>query len=159
MRDRTTAAYGTAEKIGETKWVEKYVKVRREWLATHPNTLLRKTAYRMESFAKLIQEARWSLELPLSIRGVLITEELLTVTPVRISAESEEERILKLQTPYLIGDDVRAVQQALVARGFEGKVDGIYGPLTEARIRQFQTQNGLRPDGIVGPATRAALGL
>ena len=79
--------------------------------------------------------------------------------PIIVSADTTPPRALKLETPYMIGDDVRAVQRALAAKGFEGKPDGIYGPMTEARLRQFQTQNGLKADGIAGPATRAALGL
>jgi hypothetical protein len=38
--------------------------------------------------------------------------------------------------------------------GFTGDdVDGEFGPLTEAKVRQFQRDNGLVPDGIVGPKT------
>jgi peptidoglycan hydrolase-like protein with peptidoglycan-binding domain len=38
-------------------------------------------------------------------------------------------------------------------------VDGIFGPLTKRWVIEFQTQNGLAPDGIVGPKTREKLGL
>jgi peptidoglycan hydrolase-like protein with peptidoglycan-binding domain len=37
--------------------------------------------------------------------------------------------------------------------------DGIFGPKTRARTMEFQTQNGLVADGIVGSRTRAALGM
>ncbi|MDZ8104365.1 MAG: N-acetylmuramoyl-L-alanine amidase [Nostoc sp. DedQUE12a] len=33
------------------------------------------------------------------------------------------------------------------------EVDGVYGPQTEAAIKNFQRQNGLDADGIVGPAS------
>ena len=38
-------------------------------------------------------------------------------------------------------------------------VDGVFGGRTEARVREFQRNNGLVPDGEVGNLTRAALGL
>ncbi|WP_445633223.1 N-acetylmuramoyl-L-alanine amidase [Nostoc sp. DSM 114161] len=33
------------------------------------------------------------------------------------------------------------------------EIDGVYGPQTEAAIKNFQRQNGLDADGIVGPAS------
>jgi hypothetical protein len=50
------------------------------------------------------------------------------------------------------GDLVRQIQADLKVT-----VDGIFGPGTEAALRQFQRGNGLVPDGIVGPRTWASL--
>lgn len=53
------------------------------------------------------------------------------------------------------GEEVRGLQAAL---GFpEAEQDGDFGPATHAGVVAFQRQGGLSPDGIVGPATRAAL--
>ncbi|MEH2151305.1 peptidoglycan-binding domain-containing protein [Nostoc sp.] len=38
-------------------------------------------------------------------------------------------------------------------------VDGIYGQETVSRVRSFQESKGLLVDGVVGPETRAALGI
>lgn len=35
--------------------------------------------------------------------------------------------------------------------------DGIFGPVTEERVKEWQREHGLTPDGIVGPATLARL--
>jgi peptidoglycan hydrolase-like protein with peptidoglycan-binding domain len=50
------------------------------------------------------------------------------------------------------GSAVSAVQRAL---GVEPT--GYYGSVTVRSVRQFQANNGLRVDGVVGPQTRAAL--
>jgi peptidoglycan hydrolase-like protein with peptidoglycan-binding domain len=51
------------------------------------------------------------------------------------------------------GRQVQLLQQALGGVG----VDGIYGPETEAAVKQFQERNGLSVDGVVGPQTWNAL--
>jgi hypothetical protein len=59
----------------------------------------------------------------------------------------------------LAGDDVFALQQRLLDMGFKvGRVDGYFGPDTEAALRDFQRNLGLPPDGTCGPATLKALG-
>ena len=67
-------------------------------------------------------------------------------------------RYLKVTDPYMRGDDVLQVQTALAQRGFDpGTLDGIYGPRTEAAVKNFQAASGLKVDGIVGENTTEAL--
>jgi peptidoglycan hydrolase-like protein with peptidoglycan-binding domain len=51
------------------------------------------------------------------------------------------------------GRQVQLLQQALGGV----KVDGIFGPETEAAVRSFQASSGLSVDGVVGARTSAAL--
>jgi len=56
------------------------------------------------------------------------------------------------------GAQVKILQRALAALGFStGKVDGDYGPATQAATKRFQRSAGLKADGIFGPATLRAL--
>ena len=56
------------------------------------------------------------------------------------------------------GADVEHLQQLLNADPrYPTKVDGIFGGDTESSVRAFQADNGLKADGVVGPATWAKL--
>ncbi|MFW6690351.1 protein kinase domain-containing protein [Streptomyces sp. MAR4 CNX-425] len=58
------------------------------------------------------------------------------------------------------GERVVQVQCILRARGYDlgaGGVDGMFGPSTEAAVKQFQSAKGLAVDGQVGPNTWGAL--
>ncbi len=55
-------------------------------------------------------------------------------------------------------EQIKAVQSALKTAGlYDGKDDGIPGPMTIAAIKSFQRNNHLVDDGIAGPLTWAAL--
>lgn len=55
---------------------------------------------------------------------------------------------------------IRPIQQALVNHGYNtGGVDGIAGENTYNAVVAFQKANGLTPDGMVGNATKAKLGI
>lgn len=68
------------------------------------------------------------------------------------------DRLLYLRSPMLRGDDVRDLQDRLTTLGFDpGKTDGTFGADTESALRDFQSNYGLREDGICGPGTLRAL--
>jgi N-acetyl-anhydromuramyl-L-alanine amidase AmpD len=58
------------------------------------------------------------------------------------------------------GWQVKRLQKLLRQRNLfpeDAKIDGDFGPITEAAVQAFQTFAGLDPDGIVGPMTWHAL--
>ena len=58
------------------------------------------------------------------------------------------------------GDDVRVLQAALSDRGFDpGPADGVFGPMTLSAVLSYQRYETLWVDGLVGPKTKAALGM
>ncbi len=65
-------------------------------------------------------------------------------------------------TPLKPGDtgaQVKVLQKALASLGYSpGKIDGDYGPSTQAAVEKFQTSAGIKADGIVGPETLKELG-
>jgi N-acetylmuramoyl-L-alanine amidase len=68
------------------------------------------------------------------------------------------DRLLSMRRPMLRGDDVHQLQQRLSAIGFDaGRTDGIFGPHTDAALRDFQRNAALAVDGIFGPDTLAAM--
>ncbi len=94
-------------------------------------------------------------------RGLHVTGELNEAT-LRALDESRwklGDRSLNLQpSPMMRGDDVAALQSRLTEMGFNcGRVDGIFGEMTEAAVKEFQKSVGVKVDGKCGPATIIAL--
>lgn len=90
-------------------------------------------------------------------RGLAITGELDANTWDRLleAGWSLGARLLYLSSPHLRGDDVAELQEALALLGFNpGRIDGIYGRLTEHALADFQRNCGLEPSGVL---TRASL--
>jgi chitosanase len=150
--------------VDEKQWIGKYVAARKIWLQGLKDPLP-KTVYRMDSFNKMITDNAWDLPLPLKVRGVMITEEDMRepFPVVRAMASDPSDpppaRILRMTTPYMRGEDVRRVQEALNSQGFANSRDSIFGPFTEALVKRFQQSRQIKHDGVVGPTTLSLLGL
>jgi hypothetical protein len=64
---------------------------------------------------------------------------------------------LRLKSPHAgksdYKDAVEAWQNFLIGRDFDIKADGYFGSATEKATKEFQSQNGLTPDGKAGNST------
>ena len=68
------------------------------------------------------------------------------------------DRLLYLSTPYLRGDDVAELQVRLAQLGFNpGRIDGIFGPLLDDALSDFQRNCALEVSGALTGATKLEL--
>lgn len=71
---------------------------------------------------------------------------------------SDQQGDLRLVVPNMEGARVQKLQEDLAEIGIDIQPDGIFGPNTDAAVRQFQTDYGLdQVDGIAGKLTLAKL--
>jgi N-acetylmuramoyl-L-alanine amidase len=70
------------------------------------------------------------------------------------------DRLLFLRRPMIRGEDVSELQSRISSLGFDpGKIDGIFGAVTEKAILEFQHNRALAEDGKVGPAVVTEINL
>lgn len=78
---------------------------------------------------------------------------------VKPSQSETNEPKLETWPPRVIDEhcsgwaEVWLLQSLLKCRGYNVLVDGIWGSLLTDKVKQFQSENGLDPDGAVGPIT------
>lgn len=78
--------------------------------------------------------------------------------PASSTAYKLGERLLKLKSPYMTGDDVEEMQTHLNHLGYDcGTADGVFGKKTRDGVKAFQRGNGLTVDGEFGPKSFAKL--
>jgi peptidoglycan hydrolase-like protein with peptidoglycan-binding domain len=70
-------------------------------------------------------------------------------------------KLLSTVNPGETGPMVKVLQTALIVRSLirdaEANLDGVYGPATQQRVRDFQKVSGIDPIATVGPETWTAL--
>lgn len=83
-----------------------------------------------------------------------VTTEISTTAPTTPAVKAPTVTL----KPGDSGTQVRLLQRALASLGYSpGKIDGDYGSATVQAVTSFQRANNLTSDGVVGPATLAAL--
>lgn len=109
------------------------------------------------------------------IRGTLTGSTLITALALGGLAQAKEDHPPAPPKPYHAehADEHQAnpagaasrertmeMQRSLAARNlYQGKIDGVWGPKTEAALRNFQTQNGLEATGRLDEPSAVALGM
>ena len=82
------------------------------------------------------------------------------MSPRKISKEDYWLRVVRGDKMIRIGargNEVEMLQQRLKALGFDIESDGDFGNGTDYAVRQFQSQQGLKVDGVVGKGTAGVI--
>lgn len=91
------------------------------------------------------------------VAGFILLTIVIGILSFYTAQPSQETAVLKKGSS---GSQVRTLQTKLNNWGYNcGTVDGIFGSKTLNAVKQFQKNNGLVVDGIVGTKTAAALGM
>lgn len=153
IRDLTIGKCGSVAAASEKTWISTYIDVRLDWLANHPQAILRATRYRMDALKALAAAGNWGLQLPLVVRGQEISLATLGGKPNGCyDGPPAGSRALAVQAPLARGADVRKVQLALSLAGVELVADGVYGPGTAQLVRQRQQAAQVAQTGMADPA-------
>jgi peptidoglycan hydrolase-like protein with peptidoglycan-binding domain len=90
----------------------------------------------------------WAFSFPLDVDGIVGPQTWFRLDPPTIKLGSQ-------------GNAVHLLQQILKVYGYPpydpGPVDGIFGPLTEAAVKNYQADYSLQVDGVVGRQTWCAV--
>jgi len=154
LRDRTSQAVGAPAAAGEQAWLTRYVQLRHDWLATNSNPLLRKTVYRMDAFARLIELGNWGLALPMVVRGTEISLQTMAGLPAdAFDGPAPGSRPLQLQSPMLKGLDIRLLQLGLSEMGIDVRADALFGKGSRDAVIALQQRDGSPQTGTLDAAS------
>ena len=109
-------------------------------------------------------EAALQIRKELDLTGQTVVEENAT-TEEALDTDDEGIPVPKTWPPRTIDEhcsgwpEVWMVQSMLKCRGFNVLSDGIWGTVMTEKVKQFQAENGLYADGVVGKNTYIKLGI
>ncbi len=87
----------------------------------------------------------------------VIIPTLITTTPT-ITTPNTIQRIIKLKSPRMTGDDIKEIQSYLNTKlNLKLIIDGIYGTQSHLAVISFQKLHNIKQDGVVGPITRGLM--
>lgn len=92
-----------------------------------------------------------------ALAGLLVVSPLLL--PVAAEAQPQQAPPLTYTQPLAAGALMRVQERLQQAGAYSGRVDGIWGPDSQAALERFQQQRGLQVTGHLNQATAATLGL
>lgn len=104
------------------------------------------------------------IEKEIDLSGSAVVEENATTEEAPVT-DDEGIQIPKTWPPRTIDEhcsgwpEVWMVQSMLKCRGFNVLSDGIWGTVMTEKVKQFQMENGLYADGVVGKNTYIKLGI
>ncbi|MTH53518.1 hypothetical protein GKZ89_08815 [Bacillus mangrovi] len=111
--------------------------MKKKWFALLPAIALVTAPVSFQTAAAYDEQSALTSELPPDL------EPVLQIAP-------EHQPVLRTGEAGL---EVAFVQATLTQTGFETVSDGFFGPHTEQKVREFQAENGLAADGVVGIET------
>ena len=91
------------------------------------------------------------------LRLVILVAVLSSLLPISAPAQAHASAEYPTLMQGARGADVKALQRLLKHHGYTLTADAIFGSATKAAVEDFQNDEGLTVDGIVGPTTWAAL--
>jgi hypothetical protein len=126
-----------------------FARERREpWQLAHECEIATRRAHRRRSLAARVQARARRIR---SARGSLVTIFALLAAAAPMSLAAGDGGLLQRGAH---GPAVAALQRVLGV-----SPTGNFGPITAHAVRAFQRSHGLAVDGVVGPQTRAAMGM
>ena len=130
-------------------------------VVTQLSTTLNRLGHLKSSLATFNEDVEAAVKAFQQSRGLTVTG-IVDATTAQSLEEAKwklGDRTLKFDARSMMrGDDVAQLQTRLVEMGFNcGRVDGIFGQITENAVKEFQKSVGGKVDGQCGPSTVMAM--